>query len=601
VLGGIIDLPSVSVSVAGCSIAAPSNGAQWRYAHPRSSPDSSARLVVVLHDIGMQLAVTGVHHAHQALPCHRRWEVTPMTLVRRRSDHPDSRSDAAVPGARRALRVGRGVVKRWRGFAPGMLITLGAVLRLRQYFANRSLWLDESLLALNVVERSFAQLLQPLDHVQAAPFGFVAMERLAVIFFGASEYALRLFPLLCGIGSLFLFWNLVRELLSPLSALLALAIFAISEHLIYYAVEVKPYSTDVAVALLLWWAFGRWERDVSAARRVLLLAGMLGAAAVWFSYPAVLVLGGLGSRWLARPVGDRQWPILVSRAAVSLIWVLSFIAAYVLTMHGIGTNPELREAWRPAAAPLLPRSLADVNWYVEAVATVSSLPLGRAVDGLVILTATIGAVARRDLVGWLAGPLILSWLASGLERYPLAARLWLFITPFIITLVATGLADTWSRTRKTAPMLAPILLLLIFAYPTLSVIHEVIRPRQVEEVRPLLDHARKEYQHGDVLYLYYWTEFPARYYTALGRGFPGEVIVGVVGGTESVGEYERDIQRLQGRRRVWLLFSHVQSPHGVNEQTLLVRNLAGIGRELAAHHLPGASLYLYEVFRQAPP
>jgi Dolichyl-phosphate-mannose-protein mannosyltransferase len=486
-------------------------------------------------------------------------------------------------------------VSRSAAWVAAALMLLGAMLRLRPYLANRSLWLDESFLALNLVERSFGQLWQPLDHLQAAPLGFLAIERLAIASLGASEYALRLFPLLCGLASLILLWDVARRLLSPPGALLALAMLAISERLIYYAVEVKPYSVDVAVALLLWWAFVRWDDEVGAPLRVLLPTGVLGAVAVWLSYPSVLVLGGIGLRWLWVPLRARQWSALALRAVVSGTWVLSFVTVYLVAMRDIGGNPLLRDVWRPAAAPLLPRSLADLTWYVDATATIGSLPLGRAVAALVVLAVVVGALARRDLLVWVAGPLVLSWLAAGLERYPLAARLWLFMTPFIIVLTAAGLADTWRRARTAAPVLAPALAVLLLAQPALSAARDAIRPRGVEEVRPLLSHAQKSYRPGDALYLYYWTEFPARYYALRGLGFPGEVIVGAVGGRDSTEEYEGDVRRLHGRGRVWLLFSHVQSPHGLNEEALFLRNARRVGQELDARHLTGASLYLYDL------
>ena len=45
-----------------------------------------------------------------------------------------------------------------------ILIILAAALRLRQYLANRSLWLDEAKFSLNIIHRNFAQLWQPLDY-----------------------------------------------------------------------------------------------------------------------------------------------------------------------------------------------------------------------------------------------------------------------------------------------------------------------------------------------------------------------------------------------------------------------------------------------------
>lgn len=78
-------------------------------------------------------------------------------------------------------------------------------MQLSQYLYNRSLWADEAVLALNIVNRSYLELLQPLDYDQAAPIGFLIVEKFAVQLFGDNEYSLRLFPLLSGIISLLLF------------------------------------------------------------------------------------------------------------------------------------------------------------------------------------------------------------------------------------------------------------------------------------------------------------------------------------------------------------------------------------------------------------
>jgi hypothetical protein len=56
------------------------------------------------------------------------------------------------------------------------VIGVGIALRLMLYASNRSLWLDESLLAPDVAERSFAGLWKPLDNGQAAPIGFLRVE-----------------------------------------------------------------------------------------------------------------------------------------------------------------------------------------------------------------------------------------------------------------------------------------------------------------------------------------------------------------------------------------------------------------------------------------
>ena len=61
------------------------------------------------------------------------------------------------------------------------IILIGIVLRLRQYLLNRSLWADEASLAMNLVTRNFGELTQLLDYHQAAPIGFLFIEKLSII------------------------------------------------------------------------------------------------------------------------------------------------------------------------------------------------------------------------------------------------------------------------------------------------------------------------------------------------------------------------------------------------------------------------------------
>jgi hypothetical protein len=93
-----------------------------------------------------------------------------------------------------------------------LLILLGALLRIRQYLTGRSLWADEAMLALNVVNRNFAGMFKPLDYDQGAPIGFLLVEKIFNSILGKSEFALRLFPLLVGITSLWLFYLLSKRL-----------------------------------------------------------------------------------------------------------------------------------------------------------------------------------------------------------------------------------------------------------------------------------------------------------------------------------------------------------------------------------------------------
>ena len=85
-----------------------------------------------------------------------------------------------------------------------ILVVLGIVLRMQQYIANRSLWHDEANLALNLVNRSFGGLTQPLDFDQGAPIGFLLLEKLFIVLIGSQDYVLRLIPLLSGLLAVYL-------------------------------------------------------------------------------------------------------------------------------------------------------------------------------------------------------------------------------------------------------------------------------------------------------------------------------------------------------------------------------------------------------------
>ena len=148
------------------------------------------------------------------------------------------------------------------------LLFVGAGLRLWQYFANASLWIDEIALAENVLRRPLSALLrEPLALDQVAPPGFLALAKASTAVFGESEMALRLVPLASGLLALALFPRLSRRFQPAWISVFATALFALSPTLVRYSAEFKPYSTDVAAAVALTLiAFGLGESDADRHR-----------------------------------------------------------------------------------------------------------------------------------------------------------------------------------------------------------------------------------------------------------------------------------------------------------------------------------------------
>ena len=107
------------------------------------------------------------------------------------------------------------------------IILLGIFLRLRQYLLNRSFGADEASLALNLVARNFHELTQLLDYHQAAPIGFLFIEKLSILIFGNHELTMRLFPVLAGIISIYLLYKIARASFG-MAGLFSVFIFSIS-------------------------------------------------------------------------------------------------------------------------------------------------------------------------------------------------------------------------------------------------------------------------------------------------------------------------------------------------------------------------------------
>src|SRR5215203_3213710 len=103
-----------------------------------------------------------------------------------------------------------------------VILALGLVLRCYYYLMGRSLWDDETHLALNFMDHGFARLFRPLDYIQIAPILFILVEKAITSVFGYGELALRFFPFFCSIASLPLIYFITRDLTgNRLTALIA--------------------------------------------------------------------------------------------------------------------------------------------------------------------------------------------------------------------------------------------------------------------------------------------------------------------------------------------------------------------------------------------
>ena len=183
-------------------------------------------------------------------------------------------------------------VDRWCRQACWGFVALGVVLRLSRYLLRFPLWGDECAMAANFLERSYLQLLQPLEYQQVAPPLFLWIELSLVKLLRFNEYSLRAFPFLCSMASLFLFRHVAARVARGLPLVLAVGVFSVAYYPLRHSAESKPYASDLFVALVILALAIEWWRRPEEHRW---LWGLLVAApvALALSHPAVFVAGGV--------------------------------------------------------------------------------------------------------------------------------------------------------------------------------------------------------------------------------------------------------------------------------------------------------------------
>jgi hypothetical protein len=380
----------------------------------------------------------------------------------------------------------------------GALFVWGALTRIAALLDNASLNGDEAMLGLNIGRRTFAQLLQPLDYGQVAPVPFLWAERVAVLVGGVTATALRIVPLLAGVGLLWALYRLADRLIGRLEAVVALALAATAFPLIRYSVEVKPYIVDALACTILVWVAARLAEDLNDRRRWLWLT-IVGAFSVFVSTPALLTCGAVVGGLTVTAVRARKLRSLAGLCALGVLWITIFALTYAAWYAPNAGAPYMRDFWaeaflRPGTPHLLARFWRGLD------ETACTLTCWRGVVDLtpvLILLAALGLVElwrRRgpDYAVLVVGPIAAAFGASALGQYPIASRLMLYAAPLLAIMVATGLValaghieQRWARVRARW-------VLMSFLYPSLIVTAVLTFDWgiQGEEVRPLAEDYR---------------------------------------------------------------------------------------------------------------
>lgn len=523
----------------------------------------------------------------------------------------------------------------------GWLTAVGILLRLLLYFANRPFWTDEAQLALNLITRNVEQLLGPLDYCQAAPVGFLVVEKILLVVLGDSEFILRLFPLLAGIASQLLFLKITRTVLSKNSYPLAVGLFALSEPLIQYSCELKQYSLDVLCSQIILYA-AMLVLNMVQVRKGLAVLAIAGSLTPWLSYSSSMVMGA-GLLVIAVVfVRKKKLGELLIVLSIAAVWLLSTQIVYLLSLQHLMGSPA-KDALLDFRA-VIPHDLFAPWWLLQKLFEVLQYPGGFCLLGtgisLVCLFIGLRLLFKKNssFAIVLILPFVFAAVGSWFGIYPLFGRFLLFLVPAFLIAVAEGSGRLFHSIAHQSKFVAVLAISLLFipSCDLLKVSDFKVTLRRTE-IRDVLQYVSSQRLPKDRIYIYYGAYFPVLYYCKKFDIKESDFITGVPGywwnaeqrrvltsawqkshpGSEAPAAdtyvsysnndyskqwsyFERDIDLLKGAPRVWCIFSQTVWL-GTDEEPVFLYFLDKKGQQLDRIIRPKAAAYLYDLTESKRP
>jgi hypothetical protein len=360
-----------------------------------------------------------------------------------------------------------------------VLVVLGLGLRSYHFLRDSSIWCDEAAVIVNVLDKSYVQLLGPLKLDASGPPLFFWMEKAGHEWLGNSVRAWRLLPYLASCTALalsvFAAWQVLDAALVPWVVL----ILAVSDRMLWHSCEAKPYAVDACVAAAVM-ALHCFQRSRPIRQQLLVYLFTL-PPLIFLSFPAAFVCAALlaalfGAVWSENRPGT--WAMY---DFLAMVIALGFLVLLMGPIHAQDT-PGLRHYW-PNQFPRWERPWSVPGWMVGSTFEMLRYCV-KPTGGLLLPLAALGAVSLwrgglGDTVVLATLPIALALAASLCLRYPFGhARVELFAAPAVALLIGAGVrpAYNWVRLRTQSRAIAVLGLGVLLLAPACLSTYRVFCP-----------------------------------------------------------------------------------------------------------------------------
>ena len=475
------------------------------------------------------------------------------------------------------------------------ILMFGIYISIFQYLKNRSLWFDESMISVNIINKNIFELLKPLDYNQVAPILFLILEKY-ISYISTSEFALRLLPLVCFCISGYLYLKLIRIYFeNSYTILFSLSMFVFNISLLYYSSEVKQYMIDVFVLILMYYFISKnYKKEINKFYNL----SFSGCLAIFISNIAPIILLTI-SIFIFKIILIKNKYFLKAFLYLLLSWFISFVFYFYFFIFNHSTHDFMLEYWGKNNS-FMPINILDSNMYkfiFEKILTIfnSISSYSKILLFIFLLFYVIGFLhlfykKRFRIILLLIFPIFIHLILSAIKIYPFDLRLNLYLFPIIMFGISFGFDFLISKCYTSHLIIIFKMFALFIPFIFLLNLKKYRFITQNEEIKNSLNYIKNNYDEGNKLYVYCGAGPAYKYYSDT-KYFNN--LLPVINGSwnrENRINYIKEITHEKGE--IWILFSHVYR----DEESYILKHLDSLGYcKLNFFKTYNSSAYLYDL------